>query len=393
MTKKTKNSTGLSTKLVHAGEPPDPITGAIAPLLVRTKTFRQPEFGKEAKWQYSRGKNPTRTILETKLASLLGKGTATVFGSGDAATAMFLLSLRPGDHILCCEELYGGTVRLLDQLFSDFGIKTSYIDVEDKEAVRKSITPQTKVMWIESPTNPKLGIIDLEKVSKIAKKFGLHLVMDMTFSPPCTNNPFDFGADTIIYSLSKYFGGHNDILGGAIVTLDKDIQERMEWLQWTVGAVLAPDECYRIIQELKTLEMRWKRVSETAQVVANYLKEHSAVAKVYYPGLASHPNHTIAKKQMKNGFGSVISFDLFEQSASKIKVFVDSLQKTNLIMFAESLASPETILAHPASMSHRSLTEEQRAKGKIHIGFFRLSVGFEDPKDIINALNKGLTLL
>lgn len=381
---------GLGTTLIHGGEAPDLQTGAIAPVLIRSKTFKQPVFGQEAKWQYSRGKNPTRSILERKLESLLPGGKATVFGSGDAATAMFLLTLKPGDHIICCSELYGGTIRLFDQLFADFGISTTYVDVNNEQAVISAKTDDTVAIWVESPTNPKLGIIDLANIGKLAKQLNIRFIADLTFAPPCTTNPFEYGVETVIYSLSKYFGGHNDVIGGAVVTQNQAVYDRLCWLQWSVGAVLSPDECYRLIQEIKTLEIRWVRVSQTAQKLAEYLNEQASVKKVYYPGLAGHKGANIASKQMKNGFGSVVSFDLVTKNELEIKKFVNDLQETGIVVFAESLSSPETILSHPASMSHRSLTQEQRNALGIDTNFFRLSVGFEDPKDIIEALNSCL---
>ncbi|HVV26231.1 MAG TPA: PLP-dependent transferase [Candidatus Saccharimonadales bacterium] len=383
-----KKSQGLGTKLVHGGEPSDPATGAVAPILVRSKTFRQPVFGEEAPFQYSRGKNPTRSILEHKLEALAGAGQATVFGSGDAATTMFLLTLKPGDHLLCCRELYGGTVRLFDQLFADFGIAVDYIDIEDIAAVRAAKTDKTVAVWIESPTNPKLGVIDLAKVGRIARECGLRYIVDLTFAPPCTTDPFEYGVETVIYSLSKYFAGHNDVIGGAIVTRNEALHERLCWLQGSVGAILSPDECYRVIQELKTLELRWARVSQSAQAVAEYLNQQKYIAKVYYPGLAGHPGREIARRQMRNGFGGTLSFDLKTQDLEQIGQFVDSLQSTGLVVFGESLASPETILAHPATMSHRGLSQAQRDERGIDNSFFRLSIGFEDPADITAAFDE-----
>ncbi len=381
---------GIGTRLVHGGQTPDPLTGAIAPVLVRSKTFQQPIFGEESKWQYSRCKNPTRSVLERQLESLVGEGWATVFGSGDAATTMFLLTLKPGDHIICCRELYGGTIRLLDQLFANFGIKTSYVDVEDRKAVQAARTAQTIAIWVESPTNPKLGIIDLTKVGNIAQELGLRYIVDLTFAPPCTTDPFECGAETVVYSLSKYFSGHNDAIGGAIVTKNKSLYDRLCWLQWSVGAVLSPDECYRIIQGLKTLELRWTRTSESAQTIAEYLQKHRQVQTVYYPGLSSHPGYEINKKQMKHGSGSALAFDLKSGDLSLIRQFVTSVQNSGLVVFGESLASPETILAHPATMSHRSLTQKHRNDLAINNNFFRFSVGFEDPADIMQVLNQAL---
>ncbi|MGH7239792.1 MAG: trans-sulfuration enzyme family protein, partial [Candidatus Saccharimonadales bacterium] len=315
---------------------------------------------------------------------------ATVFGSGDAATTMFLLTLKPGDHLICCKELYGGTIRLLDQLFAGFGIKTSYVDVEDLVAVKKALTAKTVGIWVESPTNPKLGVIDLEKVGNIAKRLKLRFIADLTFAPPCATDPFAYGAETVIYSLSKYFAGHNDVIGGAIVTRSKELNDRLCWLQRSVGAILSPDECYRVIQGIKTLEMRWVRVSSTAQRVAEYLEAHDGIAKIYYPGLTSHPGHDVIKKQMKRGFGATLSFDLINNEENKIRQFVNRLQESQIIVYGESLASPETILAHPASMSHGALTQKQRDELGIGYSFFRLSVGFEDPEDIIAALDDAL---
>lgn len=392
MSNNNNSARGLGTKLVHGGEAPDPLTGAIAPVLVRSKTFQQPVFGEEAKWQYSRGKNPTRTILQDKLETLTGGGHATVFGSGDAATTMFLLTLKPGDHLVCCKELYGGTIRLFEQLFKDFGITTSYVDVEDIEAVRNVTTKKTVGIWVESPTNPKLGILDLTRVGEIARELNLRFIADLTFAPPCTTDPFAYGIETVIYSLSKYFAGHNDVIGGAIVTKNKALHDRLVWLQWSVGAVLSPDECYRTIQELKTLEMRWQRVSQSAQTIAEYLYDHDAINTVYYPGLKTHKGHAVAAQQMKHGFGATLGFEVCTNQYERVQKFVSRLQSTGLIVFGESLASPETILAHPATMSHRSLTQEQRDERDIKNSFFRLSVGFEDPQDIAGALEYALAV-
>ncbi len=383
---------GIGTRLVHGGQTPDPLTGAIAPVLVRSKTFQQPVFGVESKWQYSRAANPTRSILERQLEAIVGDGQAAVFGTGDAATTMFLLTLKPGDHIICCKELYGGTIRLLNQLFAGFGIKTSYVDVEDIEAVKKVQTKNTIAIWVESPTNPRLGVIDLDRVGQIANQLKLRYIVDLTFSPPCTIDPFECGAETVVYSLSKYFSGHNDALGGAILTKNKGLYDRLRWLQWSVGAVLSPDECYHIIQGLKTLEMRWIRSSQSAQAISEFLQQHDQIKQVYYPGLPEHPGHQVSKRQMKNGFGSALAFDTVSDDLNLIRQFVTYLQNSQLVVFGESLASPETILAHPASMSHRSLTQEHRNNLQINNNFFRLSLGFEDPADIIRVLDEALDI-
>ncbi len=388
-----KQSRGFHTKLVHAAEEPDHATGAIAPILVRSKTFAQPGLGKTPTWQYSRGKNPTRSILEKKLSILAGGGQTTVFGSGDAATTMFLLTLKPGDHILACQELYGGTVRLFDQLFAKFKISVSYIDIEDEAEIKKNRTKNTVAIWVESPTNPKLGAIDLRRVGVLAKKYALHYVADLTFAPPCAVQPFDYGVDTVIYSLSKYFAGHNDVIGGAVVTKDKKLNEQLEWLQWSVGACLSPDECYRVIQGLKTLKLRWDHVSQTADQVAAFLNNHSKVKAVYHPTITGHDSRGVLARQMHQRYGSVIGFDLVTSEKAKLVQFVEQLVRLRIVIYGESLASPETIIAHPASMSHRGMTEAQRRARGITNNFFRLSVGFEDSQDIIQALDDALSAI
>lgn len=243
---------------------------------------------------------------------------------------------------------------------------------------------------MESPTNPKVGVIDLTKVGEIARELDIRFIADLTFAPPCTTDPFEYGVETVIYSLSKYFAGHNDVIGGAILTKNQELHKRLCWLQRSVGAILSPDECYRTIQELKTLELRWQRVSQTAQLVAEYLYEQDQIATTYYPGLASHPGHDVVSRQMKYGYGSVIGIDLVSKDFDKIALFVKTLQDAGIVTFAESLSSPETILAHPATMSHSSLTKAQRDAMGVDINFFRLSVGFEDPADIIATFNEAL---
>ena len=393
MKKEHKREWGFSTKLVHGGEKPDKETGAIAPILVRSKTFAQKEFGIESKFQYSRGKNPTRQKLEEKLVELEGDGQATVYASGVAAEAAFLFTLSPGDHILCCQEVYGGTFRLLDQLLSNFGITFDFVDFSSEKSIEAGITPSTKYLFVETPTNPSLHIIDLSLVARISKKTGIPFVVDATFSPPCALQSFEFGAETVIHSLSKYIAGHNDVIGGAIITKNEKLQEKLVFLHKTLGAILSPDECYRVLQEIKTLELRWKRVSETALEVAKFLEKSNQIEKVLYPGLPSHPGHAIAKRQSKGGHGAVVSFVLKNKHHFKLKKFVDTLREHGPVVYGESLASPETIIAYPPLMSHKSLPKDVRESLGIRDGFFRLSVGFEDPADIIYGLEKALMIL
>lgn len=295
MSKKWK----FATRAIHAGEAPDIETGAVAPVLVRTKTFAQKEFGGDPKFQYSRGNNPTRSKLIEKLEALEGGGSATVFASGIAAEAAFFLTLFPGEHVLCCQEVYGGTFRLLDQFLKGFGITFDFVDFSSAESIKAGITKKTKYLFVETPTNPSLHIIDLNLVRRISKETGIPFVVDATFSPPCALNAFEYGAETIIHSLSKYIAGHNDIIGGAVITRNNKLHERLLFMHRTLGAILSPDECYRVLQEVKTLELRWKRVSQTALEVARFLEKQKQVKKVLYPGLPSHPSHSIAKKQTK----------------------------------------------------------------------------------------------
>ena len=337
----------FATKLIHSGEKPDRETGAVAPVLVRSKTFAQQEFGGDPLFQYSRGNNPTRAKLIEKLESLEGGGSATVFASGIAAEAAFFMTLSPGDHVLLCQEVYGGTFRLLDQLLKGFGITFDFADFSTEESIKAGIKPTTKYLFVETPTNPSLHIIDLELVSRVSRQTGIPFVVDATFSPPCALNSFDYGAETVIHSLSKYIAGHNDILGGAVITKNTKLHERLLFLHRTLGAILSPDECYRVLQEVKTLELRWKRVSETALTVARFLEKQKHVKKVLYPGLPSHPGHAIAKKQLKGGYGSVVSFELKKQDFKSLKKFVDTLREHGPIVYAESLSSPETIIAYP----------------------------------------------
>lgn len=387
------NSWRFSTRAVHAGEKPDAETGAVAPVLVRTKTFAQKEFGADPEFQYSRGNNPTRSKLIEKLEALEGGGSATVFASGLAAEAAFFLTLSPGDHVLCCQEIYGGTFRLSEHFLKGFGIILDFADFSDAESIQAGITDRTKYLFVETPTNPSLHIIDLELVRQISKKTGIPFVVDATFFPPCALNSFDFGAETVIHSLSKYIAGHNDIIGGAVITRNKKLHERLLFLHRTLGAILSPDECYRVLQEVKTLEIRWKRVSQTALEVARFLEKQKQIKKVLYPGLTSHPGHAIAKKQSKSGFGGLISFILKKEDKRSLKRFVDTLRKHSPVIYGESLASPETIIAYPPLMSHKSLPKDVRESLGITDGFFRLSVGFEDPQDIIQGLNAGLQTL
>jgi len=377
------------TLFVHAGECPDSVTGALAPTLIRTKTYKQ-QFGIKSKWEYSRGQNPTRTNLEEKLAALEGGGYATAFASGLAAEAMLFLTLNPGDNIVIPREVYGGTLRLLKNVFTPYNISYTQCDFSSEKSIKKVITAKTKYFFIESLTNPSLTPIDLPLVQRVSQKAHIPFIADMTFTPPCATRAFDYGAHAIVHSLSKYLSGHNDVLGGAIITQDNSLHGRLKFLQKTVGAVLSPDECYRCIQGIKTLPLRWKQSSESAQKIAEYLSTHKKIKRVLYPGLPQHRGHDIARKQIQNGYGGVLSFELKNERSERVATFVKHAQASGVITYAESLASPETLLAYPYTMSHGSLTDDEKKDIGISRSFFRLSVGFEHFRDILGALEEGL---
>ena len=384
----------LETLFVHGGEHPDPLTGALAPVLIRSKTYKQPEFGKKARWEYARGQNPTRSLLEEKLAALEGRGYASVFSSGLAAETMIFMTLLPGDNIIIPKEVYGGTLRLFNNIFVPYGINYSQTDFSSENNIEQAIMPKTKYMFIEALTNPSLNVIDLSLMQKVSEKTSIPFIADMTFSPTCSIRAFEYGAKAIVQSLSKYISGHNDVIGGAIITEDPILNEKLKFLQKTVGAILSPDECYRTIQGIKTLHLRWDYVSKSALEVAQYLESHEKVARVLYPGLSSHPSHKIAQKQMKNSFGGVLSFELAPmKDESMLKAFVDAVQARNTITYGESLASPETLLAYPGTMSHGSLSDKEKETCGISKRFFRLSLGFESPRDIIADLEQALQLI
>lgn len=385
----------FNTRLIHGGESPDSQTGSVSPILVRSKTFKQKEFRVEAEYQYGRGKNPTRNALEEKLASLECNKTAfsTVFSSGNAAVTNLFLTLKPGDHILFSKEVYGGTFRILEKVFKKFGLTYDFVDLNDEQIALKAIRSNTRYLFVESISNPSLHVANLQTVSRISEKTGIPFIVDGTFLPPNAIQYFEYGAETILYSLSKYFAGHNDVIGGAIVTKNKDLYEELKGLQRAVGAVLSPDEAYRVLQGIKTLDLRWKKVSETALKVGNFLETRPEISRVIYPLLESHPDYEIAKRQLLNCAGGVVSFELASNDLEVIKKFVEELTVSGLVIYAESLASPQTILAYPAWMSHRALPQTDRDSLGISDGFFRLSVGFEDVEDIIGEFEKALGIL
>ncbi|MDQ2932917.1 MAG: PLP-dependent aspartate aminotransferase family protein [bacterium] len=366
----------------------------VAPIVVRSKTYHWPGIDADPPYKYSRGANPTRTQLENELIrneNFSEQIFSHAYASGIAAESALFLSLNPGDRVLLCDEIYGGTYRLFHSVLKRFGIECDFADLNSYEAARKKITPQTKYIFVEPISNPSLIVTDLHSVARLSKETGIPFAVDGTFSPAPALKAFEYGAETIIYSLSKYFCGHNDAIGGAVLTRNKKLSEHLKLMQTTLGATLSPDESYRIIQGMKSLEIRWKHVSQSAQVVGKWLEKQTHIQRVLYPLLPSHPQFKISKSQFKNGAGSVVSFELNFSRRNVVKKFVDAIITDGVLVFGESLASPETILAYPAIMSHRSLSIEQREALGISDGFFRLSLGFEEPEKIIHSLEKALT--
>lgn len=378
----------IETLLVRSGERPDPSTGSVAPVLVRTKTYAQ-RFGEKHRWGYSRGGNPTREALEEKLAELDGGRFACAFSSGVAAEAMLFLTLNPGDHVVVPGDAYGGTTRLLEKVIARFGIKFTECGFGSEEDIRKAIKPETRLIFVESLTNPSLRSVDLSTVARVSKEAGVPFVVDSTFTPPCSLRPLEHGALAVLHSVSKYLAGHNDVIGGAIVTSDERLHGELKFLQRTVGAVLSPDECYRAIQGIKTLALRWRAASGNAQAVAEHLSRHPKIKSILYPGLKNHPTGEVAARQMKGGFGAVLSFEI-DTGEGNLKAFVEKAQESGVLTYGESLASPETLLSYPYAMSHGYLSEEKKVELGISKTFFRLSCGLESAKDIIEALDSAL---
>lgn len=383
----------LSTRLVHAGDDLSAVAGAVAPVIVRSKTYRWASLDANPDYKYSRGANPTRAALERTLEGLENVPCrATVFASGLAAETCLFLTLSPGDHLILGAEVYGGTYRLIDQVLGKFGLSASYVDLNDAAAVRAAVQPRTRYIFAEPISNPSLRVVDLVALGTLARSLEVPLIVDATFAPPVAFDSFACGAETVVYSLSKYHAGHNDLVMGAVVTRNVALDEKLRFLYGAVGAIPSPDDCYRVIQGIKTLDLRFRRASESALAVAGRLAGNPKIGRTLYPGLAIHPGHEIARRQFTGGCGSVVSFALADESSASVRRFVDRIVADGLIVFGESLASPETILAYPTKMSHRSLPESVRV-GELRItdGFFRLSLGFEDPEDILRSIERALS--
>ena len=374
----------LETLCIHAGQEPDAASGAVMTPIVLASTFAQDGPGVHKGYDYSRAGNPTRTALEGCLAALEGARHAIAFGSGCAATTALLMTLKSGDHVLCGDDVYGGTFRIFDRVMKDFGLESTSLDMTDPARVRAAMRPTTRMIWLETPSNPMLKIFDIAAIAEIARHAKIPLVVDNTFATPMLQRPLDLGATVAVHSATKYLNGHSDVVSGAAMTNDDELAERLHFLQKAVGAVPSPFDCYLVLRGLKTLAVRMRQHVESAGVLAGWLAGHAQVQRVHYPGLASDPGHALAKKQMK-GPGGMISFEL-RGGLPASRAFLQSLR---VFVCAESLGGVESLAEHPAIMTHASLPESARKALGIGDGLIRLSVGLEAATDLRADLERG----
>lgn len=376
----------FGTKAIHAGQEPDPSTGAIMTPIFQTSTYVQSSPGKHKGYEYARTQNPTRTALEANLAVLENAKFSRCFSSGMGATDTILKLLKPGDEIVSTNDLYGGTYRLFTSVYAKYGIKIKFINMLDEAELNRAITDHTKMVWIETPTNPMLHILDIEKITGIAKAHGAYSVVDNTFASPYLQNPIDLGATMVMHSLTKYIAGHSDVVMGAVMTNDTEIHEKLAFHQNAVGAIPGPMDCFLVLRGVKTLHLRMQRHCENGALVAKYLTNHPKVAKVFWPGLPQHRNHDVAAKQMKD-FGGMLSFSLKDD---KIEKAFDFLERVRIFSLAESLGGVESLAGHPATMTHASIPAEERLKSGLTDSLIRLSVGIEDGDDLLEDLENAL---
>jgi len=376
----------LSTRLIHAGVHPDPTTGAIMTPIYQTSTYVQAAPGDHKGYEYARTQNPTRTVLQDALADIENGKYALCFGSGMAATDAVAKLLMPGDEVIVSNDLYGGTYRIFTKVFANYGVKFHFISMHDANNISQYINSNTKMIWVETPTNPLLNIIDIEACAAIGKKHNLITVVDNTFASPYLQNPLDWGADIVLHSATKYLGGHSDVVHGALIMNSKDLEERLRFIQNSCGAVPGPHDCWLVLRGIKTLHVRMERHCLNGAAIAHYLRSNPKVGKVLWVGFEDHPNHHIAKKQMRD-FGGMISFTLKNDS---IEAAVDVLKKTKLFSLAESLGGVESLIGHPATMTHASIPREERIKNGLVDSLIRLSVGIEDKDDLVEDLQQAI---
>jgi len=385
-TQAKKNRMKFNTKVIHSGVHPDPSTGAIMTPIFQTSTYVQDGPGNHKGFEYARTQNPTRQVLEENLASLENGYGAVCFGSGLAAMDAVIKLLQSGDEVLATNDLYGGSYRQLVRVFGKLGIQSRYIPMQDTADIERQIRPNTRLLWIETPTNPLLNIVDLDAVCRIARNHGLLVCVDNTFASPYLQNPIDFGADLVLHSATKYLGGHSDVVHGAVVAKSRELHEQLKFLQNACGAVPGPMDCFLVLRGIKTLHLRVERACENAIQIASYLEGHPRVSRVLYPGFESHPNHAVAKRQMR-GFGAMVSFEL---KGGQLEDAKRVLAATSLFSCAESLGGVESLIGHPATMTHASIPREERIANGLSDTLIRLSVGVEDAGDLIEDLGQAI---
>jgi cystathionine beta-lyase/cystathionine gamma-synthase len=373
----------FGTKAIHAGIEPDPTTGAVMTPIYQTSTYAQSSPGVHKGYEYARTGNPTRTVLENNLAALENGKFGICFSSGLAAMDAVIRLLQPGDEVLACDDLYGGSYRLLTKVHGGFGIKSRFVGMNNLTAFESAIRPETKLIWIETPTNPMLNIVDILAICTIAKKKGILTCVDNTFASPYLQNPLDLGADIVLHSATKYIGGHSDVVHGAIVTNSELYAQKLRFIQNAVGAVPGPQDCFLILRGIKTLHLRVERACQNAAKIADFLRSHSKIKQVFYPGFIDHPGHDIAASQMRH-FGGMVSFNLFTDTLDYAEKL---LSNTKLFTLAESLGGVESLIGHPATMTHASIPREERLKVGLTDSLIRLSVGIEDVSDLIDDIN------
>lgn len=377
----------FGTKAVHAGVEPDPTTGAIMTPIYQTSTYVQEEPAKHKGYAYARGANPTRNSLQKSLAALENGKFALAFSSGMGATDAVIKLLNPGDEVVTSNDLYGGSYRMFKRVFERFGIKFHFIDLTNASNIEAYLNPKTKLIWLETPSNPLMNIIDIKACVEIAKKQNILVAVDNTFASPYLQNPLDLGADIVMHSVTKYLGGHSDVIMGALITNDEKLHQELAFIHNSCGAVPGPQDSFLVLRGIKTLHLRMERHCLNGKKIAEFLKAHPKIGKVYWPGFSDHPNHSIAKKQMRD-FGGMLSFTLKDDSLEKAFMLMKSVK---LFSLAESLGGVESLVNHPASMTHASIPKEERVKNGLVDSLIRLSIGVEDAEDLIDDLEQALT--
>ncbi len=376
----------FNTKTIHGGQQHDPAYGSVMPPIYQTTTYAQSTPGGHKGYEYSRTHNPTRHALENAFASIENGNYGMAFGSGLAAIDAVLKLLQPGDEVVSTNDLYGGTYRLFTKIYEDFGIKFHFIGMENSDKIESYITPDTKLIWAETPTNPMMNIIDIVSVSRIAKKHNVLLAVDNTFATPYLQRPLDLGADIVMHSATKYLGGHSDVVMGALVVKNRDLAEQLYFIQNASGAICGPQDAFLVLRGIKTLHIRMQRHCENGKVVAEYLANHPKIENVYWPGFESHPKHDIAKSQMSD-FGGMVSFTT---KGNDYKEAIKIVENLKIFTLAESLGGVESLAGHPASMTHASIPKEEREKTGVVDALIRLSVGIEDKDDLIADLKQAI---